>query len=123
MLLSAYTRHNAVSRHLSYCCADVPTVHYKEGRLARELVSYFRTGKSPSIIVSPKLLEPALANHLLALGGTAYRLGSLCVSRHSPTSKSSGSSNSSSMPSCEATAQLFLCLLRACMVAYRCDVL
>lgn len=30
---------------------DVPTVHYKEGRLARELVSYFRTGKSPSIIV------------------------------------------------------------------------
>lgn len=30
---------------------DIPTLHYKEGRLARDFISYFRSGKSPSLIV------------------------------------------------------------------------
>lgn len=34
------------------CLADLPTLHYKESRLAREFNSYYRSGKSTSLVVS-----------------------------------------------------------------------
>lgn len=54
---------HATHRLNRFCCwcaaADIPTLHYKEGRLARDFISYFRSGKSPSLIVSGQRQQTA----------------------------------------------------------------
>jgi hypothetical protein len=53
--------------------ADIPTLHYKEGRLAKDFVSYFRAGKSASLIVS--LSSPCPASEAVMAFGHSSTWG------------------------------------------------